>query len=203
MKTLALPALEKIINACLSSDEEALKKLSSLSHKVIAIKITDWNLQVYIKPTSHGVELLADPQTPDCIVSGNLFSLFKVSQAKGNSIAIIKNAIDISGDNQVGEALQNILSELDIDWEELLSKYVGDVFAHKISLHLHNSKNFTKNTLLNLGNQFKNYMQSESRNLPTSEEVERFIQDVITLQYDVDHIERLLQEYIQIKETSR
>src|SRR3990167_6852337 len=127
MLALALSGLEKAINAYLRLDPESIQRLAQLDKKIIEIEITDWQFHFYIQPNQQGLTLLSEIKgTPDTLVAGTLFGLFNAACAKGENTALFKNSIAISGDTEVGETIRDILTTLDIDWEEHLSKRVGD-----------------------------------------------------------------------------
>lgn len=194
MFTLALSSLEKIINAYLQLDSDRVQRLSLLENKIIKVRIIDWNTEFFILPTKKGLQLTAaSKKEPDTIISGTLLNLFKTGCAKGSSSALFKNQVEISGDTWVGEQIRDILTGIDIDWEEHLSKITGDILAHQIGLLVRGAANFGKFALETFRMDIQDYLQNESQIMPSSEEIEFFIQSVTDLKHDVDRAEARIQ----------
>ncbi|WP_423063178.1 ubiquinone biosynthesis accessory factor UbiJ [Candidiatus Paracoxiella cheracis] len=193
MIAFALTGLEKAINAYLNLDQETIAKISKLKGKAIAIKITDWNIHFFVLPQSHGIKLNDKYSgTIDTTISGTLFGLFNAGCAKGKNEALFKNSVDINGDTELGESIREILSSVDIDWEEHLSKIMGDVVAHKVGLGISKTLEIGRHVTDTFRINIKEYLQRESKQVPTPSQVEKFIQDVHTLQNDVDRAEARL-----------
>ena len=190
MLALALSGLEKALNAYLQLDPESIKHLSGVENKIIKIEITDWNLAFFVLPSQTEIRLSTTCKNePDTIIAGTFFGLFKAGCAKGKGSALFENAVEISGNADVGKEVRDILSNIDIDWEEHLSKITGDIIAHKISVEVHRVRDFGKFITDTFRENIKDYLQIEARFTPTSEEVDSFMQSVTHLQHDVERAE--------------
>lgn len=200
MLVLILSGLEKALNAYLRLDPESIKRLSVMKNKIIKIKITDWNLAFFVLPSQTEIRLLSNCKNePDIIIASTLFGLFKVGFAKGRGSTLFKNAFEISGNTDIGEELRDILSNIDIDWEEHLSKITGDIIAHKISVEVHRMKKIGKFITSAFSENIKDYLQIEAQFMPTSEEVDYFMQSVTHLQYDVERVEVRINNHLLAK----
>ncbi len=203
MMSFFLSGLEKAINAYLHLDAESINRLAKLEGKIIKIEITDWQLEFYIHPQKNGLTLLAtEKKEPDAIISGTLFGLCRAGCAKGENTALFKNSISIRGDTELGEEMRDIISGIDIDWEEHASKIVGDTIAHKITVGIHHTKSLGKNTLQTLRENLKDYLQIESSCVPSKNEVEQFISDVTQLQHAVDRAEAKIKRLLKKRNPS-
>ncbi len=193
MMSFALQSLEAAINSYLRLDPDTIARLAKLSGKAILFEISDWNTKFYVLPNQNGIELnKRHDNEADAIISGTLNSLFNLGIAKGANPALFKNKIEISGDMELGEEVRDIFSNIDIDWEEHLSRFVGDIAAHKISSSFKRILDIGKNTASTLGQNVKEFLQSESKQVPTAREVEQFVEDVSILRNDVDRAEARL-----------
>lgn len=187
--------LEKIINSYLRLDEENLARLQTLEGKIIQLSVTDWKLNFYFLPHAQGIRVKRhEVALPDATIAGPLFGLFKAGLAKGQSSALFSNSIEISGDTAVAEKIRDILQEMDIDWEEQLSKVVGDIAAHKMANGFKQIVHLGKTTARTLGENVKEFLQSESQQVPSAPEMEQFITQVTELQYAVDRAEARLNQ---------
>lgn len=200
MLALILSGLEKALNSYLQLDPETIKRLSDMEHKIIKIEITDWNLDFFILLSQTEIRLLNTCKNePDVIIVSTFLSLFKVGFAKGKGSTLFKNTVEIRGNTNVGEEVRDILSNIDIDWEEHLSKITGDIIAHKISVGVRRVRDIGKFITDTLRKNIKDYLQIEARFTPTFEEIDYFMQSVTYLQYDVERTEARINHLLEKK----
>ncbi|WP_264435796.1 ubiquinone biosynthesis accessory factor UbiJ [Coxiella endosymbiont of Dermacentor marginatus] len=180
-----------MINAYLKLDSDSVQQLSHLKNKIIKIRITDWNTEFFILLTKKGLQLTASSnKEADIIIYGTLLNLFKICCAKKDSSAtLFKNRVEINGDTHVGEQILKILINVEIDWEEHLSKITGDILAHQVGIHIRRIANFGKFILKTLRMNIQDYLQNESQVTPSSEEVESLTRSITDLRYSVDRAE--------------
>lgn len=197
---LVLKGLEVALNKIIRLDSDALEKTKKLEGKCVKIDITNWNMSFFLLPYSQGLELLSEYyQQPDTVISGTLFGLIKVGAAGATTSSLFEESITISGDTKTGEALRDILKNLDIDWEEQLSKIVGDSLAHPIAHHGKKIAEAGKRAIKSLSGNLSEYLHYESQQLPPPQAVENFIEDVSRLRDDVDRLEARLNRMINRK----
>ncbi|ACJ19269.1 ubiquinone biosynthesis accessory factor UbiJ [Coxiella burnetii] len=203
MMTLALSGLEKALNGYIRLDPDTVQQLSNLENKRIKIQISDWNIEFFIIPHKNGVQLSTSTNAEaDTIISGSLFGLCRAGCAKGESSALFKNSIEISGDTEVGEKVRSIMANMDIDWEEHLSKMTGDIIAHQIGAGVRRTINFGKSAATLIRENLKDYLQAESQLVPTMDEVNSFIKSVTHLHYAVERAEIRIQRLLSKRKSS-
>lgn len=192
--TLLLPALEHVINRALRNDPNALIRLSRIKDQIIAIECTDWRLRFYLIPDVHGLQFYkAIPTKPDTTIKGTLNHFLNLAIRGANTDTLFHYPVDISGNTHNIEALREIFKKLDIDWEERLSHYLGDVVAHKLFFHLKQASRSGKNVAQKLQENTKEYLHFEARNLLTQKEANDFYQKISTLRDDVERLAARLQ----------
>ena len=197
---LVLTGLEAAINRVLRLDPETLQKLAKIDGKVVKIELSDWETAFYVLPYPQGLQLLSEyHKKPDTVIKGKLINLVKVGTAGATTTSMFDGSIAISGDTRVGEAMRDILKNLDIDWEEHLSKIVGDTIAHKLAYHFRKTMTFGKKSIQSLGENIQEYLHHESKQLPTPQAIEHFHQEVGKLRDDVDRMEARVKRLIQGK----
>lgn len=190
IKTFAVSGLERVINCYLQLDPGTLSRLQVLQGKFIQLSITDWNQSLYIAPGAEGVKLLQECSNPaDTIIRGTGFGLLKVALAKGDSKALFKEGIEISGDTGLGEEIRDIFTHIDIDWETQLSHWIGDTMAHQFSLGIKKLFGIGKQTADTCRQNLQEFLQLESKQVPTQAAVAQFIHEVDILRHAVDRIE--------------
>ncbi len=193
MRAFVLHQLESVINAYLRMDPESIERLAKLQGKTILLNIEDWNIKFYILPTHNGLELHRELNEKPCTtISGKLDALVHLGCAQGKNSALFKNRVDVEGDLQTGETIRDILAKVDIDWEEQLSKGIGDIGAHKVGNFMREIKEISQKTRQTLELNLKDFLHHETNSLPTRAQVNTFISDVSTIRNDVDRLEARL-----------
>jgi len=105
----------------------------------------------------------------------------------------------IRGDEQLGQQFVQAMESLEIDWEEHLSHYTGDLVAFKIGHGLRSAMQRKQDAKSYMGETFKEYLQFEINTLPARHQVEHFIEDVETVKQGVDHLaERIAKLTVKI-----
>ena len=94
--------------------------------------------------------------------------------------------IEIIGDSHVASTFHNVLREIEIDWEDLLSRYTGDVAANQIGKGVRRTHSFIRRLRNNLRLDMRDYLQDELQVSATNIEVDDFIKqvDIVTSQLD-------------------
>ena len=185
---LLLAGLESAVNRYLALDPATLARLAPLSGKVVALELRGLNLTFYLAPHAGGLHLLGDyAGTPDTVISGAPFSLARLGAGRERG-ALFKGDVQVRGDVEVGQRVEAVLREIDIDWEEQLSRLVGDVAAHQMGVALRGMRAWGAQGLDNLGRDAADYLQEESGQLPRREELDEFLAAVDAVRSDVDRL---------------
>ena len=188
------PLIELPLNRALQLDEHTLQQVTALSGKVIGIDLQILNVQFYLAPTLDGVQVLPSYDSEaDTIIRGSPLSLLHVAITKERD-ALIKGEVTIDGDVQLGQKFQRILNNLDIDWEEPLSKIVGDVAAHQIGESIRGFFDFGKKAFDSITHSTAEYYVEETQDVVSSTELDRFGSKVDELRAGVDRLEARVQK---------
>ena len=114
-------------------------------------------------------------------------------QPRATTTSLFDESISIGGDTKTGEAIRDVLKHIDIDWEEQLSKVVGDTIAHPIASTFQKIVRFAKRGVKSLGGNVSEYLHYESKQLPPKNAVEHFIEEVAKVRDDVDRMDARVQ----------
>jgi ubiquinone biosynthesis protein UbiJ len=187
--TFTLPIAQVTINRLLGLDPEIQKQLILFNNKILYIEVKDISLKFAIRVNSDKLELISGCEKFNTSVRGNLLDLIEMAwKSKQNAVGMNKS-IDISGDLDFLQGLKNILLKLEIDWEEQLSNVVGDVVAYNISKTVQNFCTWAKESITTLNLDLSEYLQEETRLLPTACELDNFMREVEILRDDVARLE--------------
>lgn len=186
---LALPRIEKLLNTYIKLDPFTFKKLTEISGKNVGISITGIPETIYIKITANGLILTTDiPLIADTHIFGAPFTLLRLLKQASSNELVAKGDIKIQGDLELAQQLQLLFKNMDIDWEEYLSHFTGDISAHQIGLMAKQLSRRANQTLRVSSQNLTEYIQEELRILPPQAEIADFISDVDELRSAVDRL---------------
>ena len=186
-------------NRLLSMDDQVLDRCQELQGRCIEIHITDLDLRLFCHPGSWGIRLgLSEPQKPlDATISGRSMALLNLALQEDKISTSIQEGVSINGNAAVAQQMQKILSELDLDWEETLSHYTGDILAYRIHQQARKIGHWICQSVISLLQTSSEYLREERRLSPTQVEFERFRQQASTLKQDVERAEVRLRHIMQ------
>jgi len=187
--TLLLPAIESIVNRALCSDPEALAKIATMKNQVIEINCTDWKMRFFILVDSQGLQFYKNYSAKaNTVIHGTLNHFLPIFMKGADTKTLFNYPIDISGNTHNIEVLRDAFKNLDIDFEEKLSHFLGDGVAHKLCFKLKEAKKTLENTAKKMELQTKEYIHYEAKNGVSQKQAERFYAEVATLRDDVDRM---------------
>jgi len=198
-----LSAIETAFNAWLKLDGESLPRFTALDGKIIRFHITGLDLNLYFLPATSGIQVLgnypdeAQGGIVDATIHGSPMALIRLSTSNNAGEAMLKSDVEIEGDMRVAEKFSAILREVDIDWEELLSKLVGDIVAHQAGQVTRNVTGWLKDTADAMQQNTGEYISEESGLSPAQAEINEYMDQVDNIRMDVDRLDariKLLQE---------
>lgn len=107
-----------------------------------------------------------------------------------------KLQISIEGDTHLAAELAKVFANMRWDYEDDLSKLVGDIPANKIGNFARDATNSVKETSINLAEMLSEYWQEEKPMIAKKRHVEEFNIQVDTLRADAARFEKKLAQYI-------
>ena len=186
-------------NRLLSLDDQVMAKCQSLQGHCIELHITDLDFKLYCHPGNWGMRFSREKpaRDVDATISGRVIALVNLSLQEDKLSTSIRERVSIQGDARVAQQMQKILSVLDIDWEEVLSKYTGDVMAYQIHKRARGAGEWLRDSALSLLHTTSEYIREEQHLSPTQVEFERFQQQATTLKQDVERSEARLRHLLK------
>jgi ubiquinone biosynthesis protein UbiJ len=137
---LLTSGIELAMNQLLKLDDGSQQRLKKLTGKSLQVTIKElpWPLlfsfseQIDVRAViilNNDPEPAPDPA--DCLIELNLETLPKLKDSSQLTQLIQKKQLNLIGDIHVAQTFSALLKDLDVDWEEQLSRYTGDVVAHQ------------------------------------------------------------------------
>lgn len=191
----ATAVFEDVTNRLLRLDPDTLSRLGDIQNKVICVQIksagSDYQPEFYFLPSEGGLQMRSHYDgTADVTISGNAPAFLRMALGQRAKGVFASGEMQISGDLELGQRFQRIIKKLDIDWEEITSRYVGDTAAHKFGNLVRGVRSWRRQALDTLRLDTTEYLQEETRLLPRKEHVDEFMSAVDQLRADVDRLEK-------------
>ena len=190
IKALMMNALEVGINQYLSLDPNTSTFLAPLAGKVIKVTITSFNESLYLCPSLDAIQLLDFSSEPaDTQLTGSMFAFGLMGLSSKPMRSIFSGDIQIEGDMQLGRKFQTLFSKLDINLEPHVARYTGDNVAQHLSQFFRSGHEWSKESIESFRLNVSEYLQEETRDLPSEPEVAIFHSQVDELRTQFDRLQ--------------
>jgi len=183
-----LRPVAKILNRNIGEVTPARELCARLDGTTVAIRVQNTALAMYFIIEDEIVVLTADHATdPDVVITGSLLTLAGMLRSGGEE-AIRSGAVELTGDARTAMLFQELLAFARPDVEEEVAMLVGDVAAHRLGEIARGVRKWSSQARATMQANIREYLQEESRDVPTRYEVERFTREVGVLRDDVERL---------------
>jgi ubiquinone biosynthesis protein UbiJ len=181
--------LQAAVNQFIELDQNTKSQFQTLAGKVLAVEFTDLSLTLYFLPTGGDLQIYShyDGAT-DTRLRGSSIQLLTMGVSERPGERLFKGDVQIDGDTELGQQFQDILRNMDIDWEERLSLILGDVTAHKLGNAVRGFFQWGKSGVASLQENLSEYITYETNSVPARFEVDKFNRDVDTVRDDTERL---------------
>jgi len=183
-----LPFIEDAGNRLLRLDPETLHRLGDLQGRVVCIEFRELGRKIFLHPSESGFRFASESdQSPAVTLRGTLATFARLGLG-AETETLAAGDLEIEGDAALGQRLQRIFRNLDLDWEEPLARLFGDPLGHEIGRATRAAFAWHRQALKTFGLNTAEYLQEETRLLPLQYEVEAFLNGVDIMRADVDRL---------------
>ncbi len=131
---MLLQFFELASNKALEFDSGTRARLDKLQGRTLCLHITSLNQSVVLTPQASGLEFSSIiPEHVDVTLKASLPALVKLGRDGLDDAELEPGELEIIGDPLVGQRFAQLIAQLDIDWDELLSDQFGPSPAKVIS----------------------------------------------------------------------
>ena len=186
---MRLQPLEAVLNRNIAASATARQLCRQLDGKVLALHVTGTPVNLFLRGSGERMEL-ATTHAGDATatLSGAPLSLLRLAGARADA-ALRGGSVHIEGNAEVAQAFSELLKAARPDLEEELSRVIGDVAAHQAGNVARSLVAFGRRAADTFAQNVAEFLQEESRDLPTRTETDEFLSGVDRLRDDVDRIE--------------
>ena len=191
---MLLTLINRLLRWYFNSDPEVIGQLGELENQRILLSLTDLKRSFLITVENTSVivaEYQRDKEAKEIAATVHVGVAILLRLALGEDyMPMLKSGIlKIEGDVETVDRLHAIFTQVEVDWEEIISKYVGDSLAYQSSVFARRAKNYLRRSGENFRLDVGEYLQEESRIVPTRAETDRFLHDVDALDADIERLE--------------
>ena len=157
-----------------------------LDTRTIAVRVRNTALAVALTASRDRLDLnTLDDAEPDVVISGSLLSLARLAGEDGEAL-IRDGRIELSGDAMIANDFRELLRFAKPDLEEQVASVIGDTAAHGIGDVVRNIGRWGRAARDTVRSNVGEYLQEESRSVPSRYEVDQFGDKVQRLRDDVE-----------------
>jgi len=182
--------IQLFINKVLQQDQQTLTVVQELAGKVIKIEISGPDVSLFVKFEQQGITIETEHDAkPNVIIRARPATYIGLLLNRDEKTTTFTPDMEISGDANLAQQFQQILRNMEIDWEEYLSHWVGDTAAHKLGRIFKQSSELFKEAHQTIRMDISEYLRYEKNILPDKDEVEEYIAAVDVLRNDAERLQ--------------
>lgn len=204
LSTSITAMLDAALNAWLNLDDESPEKLQAIADKVVCLHITGLEVKLYFFPDATGIYTLTEyAGTPDVTIKAAPATLMRLTTSEDAGKTLLESNATIEGSMWISEKFSDILTGVNLDWEEWLSTIAGDIVAHQTGETVRGARAWFQESREAMQMNTVEYLQEESRILPAEAEVAYYMDQVDALRADTDRLEarvKRLQNQLETKD---
>ena len=186
---MILEQIASVLNRNVAASSRAQALCERLEGRSLGVHFEGLRLQVVAQVDSGQIALAGHSERePDATVSGTPLTLLAMV-GPGARGRLRSGAVTITGDGEIAQSFQDLLRAAQPDFEEELSRLVGDVTAHQIGNLVRAASGWGRKTAETLAANVSEYLQEESRDLVTPTELEEFLASVDELRESADRLQ--------------
>lgn len=202
--TIAVSLLEGLLSRLIAMDPNWPVNAQSLSGQVIELELTDPGIHLFFLPSTKGMIIQSSfAGKANVRISGSISGFLKLIQARRKGETVIGGDVRFEGDVAAGQQFEQLMASLSPEWEESLSRLVGDPIAHQASIFAKELGNYLNQAVDTIGQNAKDYVQEEARFSPAPIEVENFSTDVAELRSDLARLEAKVRRLSALTNTNQ
>lgn len=183
------PVLTRLLNHLINQNSWARSQLQPFAGKAVRFNIPPVSATLVVLEDG-GLAMAGDAAEPDAIVT-TPFSVALRLLANDEAATTLAT---LEGDTELAAALAKVLRGMQWEYEEDLSKLIGDIPAHEIAEFGRKASAEVKKQTINLAEMLTEYWQEEQPLIAKKRHVEQFIKEVDTLREDTERLAKRLEK---------
>ena len=184
--------LSGLLNRNVAQSERASALAQQLEGRALALVLEGTPITLFFRVADGRIEIdTRDAGEADATLSGSPISLLSLV-GPGAEDRLRGSSIRIAGDAEVAQRFRDVLQHARPDFEEELSRVVGDVAAHQLANVVRNVFDWGRKAADSFSTNVAEYLQEEGRDVPSRVEVEEYLEAVDQLREATDRLDARL-----------
>jgi len=184
-------------NRYLDCDPERAQALENINDKILSITIKEANFTLIMQVQNARFFEADLSQQIDASIIVSMHVLSGKMRGQDQNQLLKDGIIEIQGDSHVASVFNKVMNEIEIDWQDVISKYTGDIVAHQITTGAKSVASVLRRLGDNLRLDVRDYLQDDLQIAVTESEVEHFVEQVDDLRARTDRLEARLNKYTE------
>lgn len=187
---MLLELLEMASNKALEYDVSSQSRLDKLHGKTMVLRLVDLNFTVALASHGSGLEFsqLVPEMTVDVTLSTTLSALVKISRYGLDDAELAPGELDMQGDPLVGQRFAQLIANLSVDWQALLSEYLGLAPAGLVLDAAVRTKTLGQAVKTSANDRLREFIKHEADFFADTDQTNKFVHDVGALSAEVDRL---------------
>ena len=180
VRDLLVEGIEQSINLLIQQDPKTQTRFARLHGSCVGIYLRGTGIKLYFIPDHGGALQVASRRegTPDAAIEGSPVDLLRASDKQNSTSQLFAGHVQLHGDTALAQRFSQALADLSIDWEEHLSKWLGDTVAYAVAQRAKKAAGTAGEVSSLVKTNLSEYLTEELRVLPHHFEVEAFVSDL-------------------------
>jgi ubiquinone biosynthesis accessory factor UbiJ len=187
---LICATLEKVLHKIVAMDPASPTLLQKVQSKQLALQLQELPWRFVLSATEQTLLLNQHNEKVDCVITTDLATLQKLNDPSQLTRLIKQDKLQIDGDLQVAQQFSSLLQQLNPDWQQHLSGWLGDALAHKVANAIQQLQLYIQTQLQQLEQATVELAHDELALSPTQAEMNQFSREVSQLQARLDQLSR-------------
>ncbi len=184
--------LSAAMNRNVAQSARATALAQQLEGRALALEFEGTPFTLAFRVAAGNVEIdMRAGQAADATLTGSPLSLLSLV-GPGAEDRFRGSSIRIAGDAEVAQRFRDLLQQAQPDFEEEMSRVVGDVAAHQVANFTRGFFDWGRKAADSFSTNVAEYLQEEGRDVPARVEVEEFLEAVDQLREAADRFEARL-----------
>ncbi|WP_439133767.1 ubiquinone biosynthesis accessory factor UbiJ [Pseudomaricurvus sp.] len=199
LSAAATASLEAAINKALRYDPASRLRCQALAGKSLAIEIAlaGKHFPLCCHFEEDGIRISANIDDPTTCLRGSLPGLLVLATSERVNLA--EANVEAWGNTALLADIKSIASDLDLDWEEAINEWLGDVAGHQLAEKARSQFRWIKERGQSGKRLMSEFLTEELRAIPSAAELQHFNDQVDALRLASD---RLLARFERLRSSS-
>lgn len=190
LSAAATVSLETVINQAMRYDPATRLRLQALAGKSLAVEILppvgERKIPLCFHFDDDGLRLSARIDDPTTCLRGSLPGLLML--ASGDQVNLAGAGVEAWGNTALLAEIKSIAAGLDLDWEEAINDWLGDVAGHQLAEQARRQFGWVKNRAQSGKRLLSEFLTEELRAVPAAAELQQFSEQVDALRLASDRL---------------